>query len=293
MISISLPKPFAQEHLFQYLRRSKNEITFRVLDDNTIIKLFVINNTHLLSKIRFSSEAINISFINQKPSAAQTLEIEHYVISWFDLNTDLNSFYEQVKDDAILGSIINNFSGLRIVRCPDLFEALSWSIIGQQINLPFAYSCKKALVQIVGESINIEGEIHYAFPTPDKVLELSDEDFRVIKFSSQKVKYIRIVAEAIEAGSLSKESLELLDFKQAKEELLKLKGIGNWSANYTLMRCLGYKEAFPIADVGLQNALKLILKKSEKPSIEEIYEMAIPWKGWEAYATFYLWQTLL
>ncbi|MCL4132258.1 UNVERIFIED_CONTAM: hypothetical protein GTU68_020221, partial [Idotea baltica] len=177
--------------------------------------------------------------------------IEEYIIDWFDLKTDLNAFYEQVKNDRVLGEITKDLNGLRIVKCPNLFEALSWSIIGQQINLPFAYSCKKALVQRAGEQLDFEGKVYYSFPIPARVLEISDEEFRAMKFSSQKVKYIRVVAEAIEMGNLSKESLSLLDFKKSRAELIKLKGIGNWSANYTLMRCLGYKEAFPIADVGL------------------------------------------
>ncbi|WP_341228503.1 DNA-3-methyladenine glycosylase [uncultured Arcticibacterium sp.] len=293
MISIPLPKPFSQKHLFQYLRRSKNEITFEVLDNNTILKLFVVDQIQLLTQITFSSESLQIKFVNEQATEAQKSEIKAYVISWFDLDTDLNSFYEQVKNDTILAPLIKDFHGLRIVKCPDLFEALSWSIIGQQINLPFAYSCKKALVEKVGERFTSEMKTYYAFPKPSKILEISDDDFKVMKFSSQKVKYIRIVAEAIEGSKLSKQSLGLLDFKKAKTELTKLKGIGDWSANYTLMRCLGYKEAFPVADVGLQNALKKSLNKTEKPTIEEVQKMAIPWKGWEAYATFYLWQSLL
>lgn len=293
MISISLPKPFSQKQLFQYLTRSKNEITFEVLDQNTIIKLFVIKDVQILTKIYFSKGSLLISFLNHKPDKFQKSEIENYIISWFDLNTHLMSFYEQVKEDSVLSPLIKNFHGLRIVKCPNLFETLSWSIIGQQINLPFAYSCKKALVEKVGSSLTFDGKKYYAFPEPKKVLEISDEDFKIMKFSSQKIKYIRIVAEAIKDNGISKEQLSQLSFEQAKSELLKLKGIGNWSANYTLMRCLDYKEAFPIADVGLQNALKLTLKKTKKPTIEEIQSIAIPWKGWEAYATFYLWQSLL
>lgn len=293
MISIPLPKPFSQKHLFDYLRRAKNEITFEVLDDYTVTKLFVLNKMSFLTQIGFSHHTIEIDFINQQPSETQALEIEAYIIDWFDLKTDLIAFYKQVKNDSILGQIIKDLNGLRIVKCPSLFEALSWSIIGQQINLPFAYSCKKALVEKAGEQLNFDGKTYYAFPIPKKVLEISDEVFREMKFSSQKVKYIRIVAEAMENGSLSKESLSLLNFENSRTELCKLKGIGNWSANYTLMRCLGYKEAFPIEDVGLHNALKAILKKTEKPTITEIQELATTWKGWEAYATFFLWQTLL
>ena len=75
--------------------------------------------------------------------------------------------------------------------------------------------------------------------------------------------------------------------------MVELKGIGNWSADYVLMKCFRRNEAFPIADVGLHNAIKFQLGRKTKPSIEEIEKMAEGWKGWESYVTFYLWHSLL
>lgn len=58
------------------------------------------------------------------------------------------------------------------------------------------------------------------------------------------------------------------------------------------MKCLHQSSAFPIADVGLHNALKVPLGLNRKPTIEEIKEVATNWQGWQAYATFYLWRSL-
>jgi len=137
----------------------------------------------------------------------------------------------------------------------------------------------------VGKSISFEGNLHCTFPEPKAILSIDDETFREMKFSSQKVKYLRIAAKEILSGQLSKNTLEELPFITAREHLIHLKGIGNWSANYVLMRCLGFKEAFPLEDVGLHNALKTLLKREKKPSQK--------WQRWEAYVTFYLWQSLL
>ncbi|WP_413229458.1 hypothetical protein [Heyndrickxia sporothermodurans] len=59
-----------------------------------------------------------------------------------------------------------------------------------------------------------------------------------------------------------------------------------------MMKCLNHPSAFPIADVGLHNALKVQLQLERKPTIEEINEFAANWEGWQAYATFYLWRSL-
>lgn len=58
------------------------------------------------------------------------------------------------------------------------------------------------------------------------------------------------------------------------------------------MKCLLQPESFPIADVGLHNALKRQLALNQKPTIEEITSYAMHWTGWQAYATFYLWRSL-
>lgn len=68
--------------------------------------------------------------------------------------------------------------------------------------------------------------------------------------------------------------------------------MGKWTADYVAMKCLKKVEAFPIADVGLHNALKFQLGLDKKPSIDDIKEIAVNWRGWEAYATFYLWRSL-
>ena len=86
--------------------------------------------------------------------------------------------------------------------------------------------------------------------------------------------------------------LETNDVKEAEKILTKIRGIGPWTANYVLMRCLRFTSAFPIDDVGLHNAVKHVIGSEQKPTKEELLNLSAPWKGWEAYATFYLWRFL-
>ncbi|WKB36101.1 hypothetical protein QS257_02150 [Terrilactibacillus sp. S3-3] len=90
------------------------------------------------------------------------------------------------------------------------------------------------------------------------------------------------------SGELSKQYLVSLDRKKALRELTNIRGIGDWSANYVMMRCLRDQRAFPIGDIGLQNAIKARLQLQEKPKPDEVKILGSHWSGWEAYATFYL-----
>lgn len=100
-------------------------------------------------------------------------------------------------------------------------------------------------------------------------------------------------AEAMLNGYLDKKQLMALPPKQVQEKLIGIKGVGSWTANYIRLKGLGDADAFPIKDVGLQNALKQLLKLDHKPSLVAIEELGKAWQGWRGYATMYLWQSLL
>ncbi|MEJ0054917.1 MAG: hypothetical protein WDN75_04290 [Bacteroidota bacterium] len=79
---------------------------------------------------------------------------------------------------------------------------------------------------------------------------------------------------------------------EAKEELMKIKGIGNWTANYALMKTFRHPDAFPLEDAGVHNAIRNQLGMKSKPSLDRVRKIFKKYKGWEAYATLYLWKSL-
>jgi DNA-3-methyladenine glycosylase II len=74
---------------------------------------------------------------------------------------------------------------------------------------------------------------------------------------------------------------------------MQLHGVGQWTVDYVCLRCLGDPEAFPVNDVGLQNAVRQQLGLSYKPSAGDISRFSSRWQNWQAYATFYLWASLI
>ncbi|WP_036725786.1 DNA-3-methyladenine glycosylase, partial [Paenibacillus forsythiae] len=80
--------------------------------------------------------------------------------------------------------------------------------------------------------------------------------------------------------------------EEAEARLTAVRGIGPWTAQYVRMRCLRDASSFPIGDVGLHNAVKSALGLDRKPTLPELGELFAGWRGWEAYATFFLWRVL-
>jgi len=115
-----------------------------------------------------------------------------------------------------------------------------------------------------------------------------------LQFTGKKSEYIIELAKKMTAGDLSKKRLLSYDgFESARKELMDLHGVGQWTADYVSLRCLMDPAAFPVADVGLQNAVKQQLGLSAKPTAEDIARYSKGWQNRQAYATFYLWASLI
>ena len=290
--ALSIPTSiFSFEECLRYLGRNPQESTHLVEDGKLYTLLYKAGKNWLLEISHTGTDLVVQT--DQILDAEQQQLLHQYIQNWFDLDTDLNVFYTQVEDDAVLQALTKTFRGLRMVRMPNLFEALCWAVLGQQINLNFAYKLKRQFAAKYGAAVPIKQHTLYQFPSPETVAGLDVETLKQIQFSRQKANYIIGIAQAICDGTLEEQALRQLDFSSIHQQLVALKGVGNWTANYILMKVFGDTSAFPIEDVGLHNALKVQLGLNQKPSIPEIRELAKPWAGWEAYATFYLWHSLL
>ncbi|GAU78312.1 DNA-3-methyladenine glycosylase [Fusibacter sp. 3D3] len=157
----------------------------------------------------------------------------------------------------------------------------------------FAYTLKKRFVETYGKSILFQEERYYLFPTPEVIVNLSVDDLKKLQFTGRKAEYVIGIAKLFCQGELGEKELREMDYyAELKRKFLKVRGIGNWTADYIMLKCLNINEAFPIADVGIHNALKGILNLAQKPTIEAIEMMSKAWEGNEAYMTFYLWRYL-
>ncbi|MGN7453969.1 DNA-3-methyladenine glycosylase family protein [Paenibacillus pasadenensis] len=227
-----------------------------------------------------------------RPSPAMQAHVRRYAEEWFDLDRDLAPFYRLAAADPLLKEAAETFRGLRMVGIPDLFEAACWGIIGQQINLPFAYALKKRFTESFGRSVRHGGWTYWCFPKPAAVAALEPSDIAALQMTTRKSEYLIGVARHVAAGELDKRELAAAGWSAAEKRLTAVRGIGPWTAHYVMMRCLRMAEALPAADVGLQHAIRVQAGLERKPTEPEVREHARAWAGWEAYATFYLWRTL-
>jgi DNA-3-methyladenine glycosylase II len=185
-----------------------------------------------------------------------------------------------------------DYDGLRLMGIPDLFEALCWSIIGQQINLTFAYKLKRRFTEVYGTKLIYENADYYLFPKPEIVANIKVEDLLPLQFSNRKAEYLIEIAKQFVSGNISKEILSAHSTAEAIRLLVSVRGIGEWTANYALMKSLKRLECVTYGDVGLYNALHNLKGFDKRPSRETLDLFFYNFKNWEAYTVFYLWRSL-
>lgn len=291
-LEIYPPKEFNFKECLIFIGRSDQEVLHQI-KEGFVYKLIKMKDSLILCKVGYINHCIKVEFPMRTPSIAARKKVAEYIWEWFDLEQDLEGFYQMASVDKVLRKLADKYFGLRIMCIPDLFEALAWAIMGQQINLPFAYTLKQRFVEQFGKLITFEGERFWSFPSIEKIASLNVEDLRKLQFTTRKAEYIIGIAKDMKGGKLTKELLlQKQDYHQVQKSLIRIRGVGAWTADYVMMKCLHHTSSFPIADVGLHNALKNLIGLKEKPSLAEIKDYAANWEGWQAYATFYLWRSL-
>jgi DNA-3-methyladenine glycosylase II len=295
-IKLLTPPDYRWSPNIAYLSRSANECLFRV-DAGTVTRCVPLGVRRPIVTIGENPDGhldVSVREIGADELTAVQDELIAYVTEWLDLRRDLTPFYAMAANDPHLAGPVAAFRGLHLAGVPDLFEALAWAIIGQQINLTFAYTLKRRLVEAFGDyALDHEGGRHWIFPTPEKVASLRYEELTALQMTRKKAEYLVDTAALIANGSLSKDGLlQTGGLAEVERQLLGIRGIGPWTAHYAAMRCLRFPDAFPIQDVGLHLAIQRQLGMDRKPSLAEIRSLAAGWAGWESYAVFYLWRTL-
>lgn len=292
IVSIPLESSFSFTECLWFLNRNFDDCLHTIYSDRVRKPLF-INGKIILTDIFQKSDQLFIEIISGDFDESDAPLMQEYISEWFDLNRDIAPFYKLLSKDPRFSYMNQEFAGLRLIGIPDLFEALCWGIIGQQINLTFAYKLKRRLVEKYGTHMTFENEEYHIFPACEALARVDPEELKVMQFSAKKAEYLIGLAGIFVQKKLSKEILTTLpDFLSRQKALTSVKGIGIWTANYALMKSLKEQSCIPYGDAGLMQALfshQVIETKKDTLPINRFFQ---DFDGWESYLVFYLWRSL-
>jgi DNA-3-methyladenine glycosylase II len=290
LVTIPFPPLFSFEECRWFLDRNLDDIMHEVIGDK-VMKVILHDGKTILIEIEAQEKNLQINVL--KGSLDNADVIIDYLREWFDMDRDIHPFYNLLERDKDLKVLKKNYRGLRLVGIPDLFELLCWCVMGQQINLAFAYKVKRAFVEKYGTKINYQDKTYYLFPEPHVIASLEIEDLKKLQLTARKAEYIKGISGLFVSGQLSKEILKSLGSEQKmKEHLMSIRGIGEWTANYAVMKGMGGMNCLPIGDSGINISLfnfKGIPKKENRKEVEKVFAR---FEGWKSYLVYYLWRSL-
>ncbi len=201
---------------------------------------------------------------------------------------NLHGFYESLDTDDPMTDFATQFRGLGIPQAVSPFEGLVSSILGQQISNEVARVLRDLLVDTLGRAVSAGGSDCRLFPSPMAIAEAGTDALRGIKFSARKAEYVVDISESVASGDLDLDAMADLPDESIVEELVKLRGVGPWTAHWLLIRAFDRPDGFPEGDLAVQRSLGSLYNGGERLTPKEAVELSARWRPFRSYLVTYM-----
>jgi DNA-3-methyladenine glycosylase II len=205
-------------------------------------------------------------------------------LNTFDKNI-IKAINHLKRNDKILAKVINQVGHCTLKPQTDPFESIIDAIISQQLSMFAAQSIFNRFVEYYKPKI---------FPSPDDILNTSNEDLRKIGISNAKIRCLKDLCEKIKLGQIHLNKIHKLSDDEILKELTKVKGIGRWTAHMFLIFSFGRLNVLPTEDLGIRKGIMKLYRLRKLPDERKILEIAKQnqWSPYCSIASWYIWRSL-
>ena len=274
--------PFAWEPLLAYLRlRAIPRV--EMVDATHYRRTVRIDDTHGWIAVSLDKK-INALDVEISPSLAPVIgAVIARVKRLFDLNAVPDAVNALLREDPLLAGTVRRLPGLRVAGAFDGFELAVRAILGQQVSVKGATTLAGRWVEAFGASIATPyAALDRLTPTAQRMTGVTAQQIAALGMVGSRARCLSLLAAAVLDGQV------VLTFAPNVEEqidaLMRLPGIGPWTAQYIAMRALHWPDAFPSGD--------LVLMRAASANQRQLEKLSAAWRPWRAYATHYLWQSV-
>lgn len=286
--TIPLPAGYRQADAFTFHGRDADALAEQVdADAGRIRKGVLLDGVPTVLDITLHPDRAGCVIDSDGRAASAAAANAHdALVNMLGLRIDPAPFEHAVREDVLFGPVVARRPGLRVIQSATVFEALTWAIIGQQINLPFAIALRRTFVKLAGRA---HSSGLWCYPEAADVARLDIEQLTSRKFSGAKAETLLRFARLVADGTLS--LARTADAADVSERLLAVKGIGPWTVNYALLRGWGYADCSLHGDVAVCNAIGR-LRGTERPDLREAEAFLQAYRPHRTMAAAYLWASL-
>jgi AraC family transcriptional regulator, regulatory protein of adaptative response / DNA-3-methyladenine glycosylase II len=286
---LHLPLNYREKPIVAFHCRDTNSPTERRIHSG-FVKVLSINGRPLPVEITFGSRNARCCVSSHSLlGPAEAARLHNSVVRMLGLDQNPKPFEIRVHRQLDLPGLIEGRAGLRVPLTTDVFEAVTWAIVGQQINVSFASYLRSALASLCGEPHSSGLKAH---PTPERISELAVGSLLRLKFSRKKAEYLIGAARAISAKRLLVETLPEMTVTSAARLLRSLRGFGPWTTEYIFLRGCGFADCVPLGDSGLTASLQRFFALKHQPQPREAAKLMMAFSPYRSLATCHLWARL-
>lgn len=284
---LQLPAQYPIERMLRYLGRDAGSLTERV-EGHTCLIAMRVGQHGVIVRLGFEPKRVVCEVVTPSDLCpADFGDIHARLLAMLGLTHDPLRFETQIASVPDLAPLIVDQRGLRVPLVADPFDGLVWAIVGQQINLAFAYTLRRRLIEVASHEITAG---LWLPPSPQMVAALEPEDLTTVSFSRAKASYIVGAAREVAEGRLPLDDMAHASATRIERSLRAVRGIGPWSAHYLMMRSFGFLDCVPLGDTGLTSGLQRFFALETRPGREETLALMERFSPYRSLATFHLWQ---
>jgi AraC family transcriptional regulator of adaptative response / DNA-3-methyladenine glycosylase II len=288
LVDVELPLGFNSEDLLNYMGRDRAGVCERRAGSK-LEKGILLNGRAARLELVFGPSRLRYAVrAPGKVSASMRYTAHGVIVRLLGLIHDPETF-ERRAVRAGHRRLIANQRGARMALSASPFEALLWAIVGQQVNLSFASTCRARLIELAGVDA---GRGLLAHPGPEHLAAFEPQDLLPLKLSGRKAEYVVGTSRALASGRIDLDAFASRPVGVITRELLALRGIGPWTVRYQLMRGYGMADCVPVGDSALATALQRYFDLNERPKAAEQERLLEPFAPHRTLASYHFWKSL-
>ena len=288
-LTVRLPyrRPFDWATLLEFFA-ARATTGVEAVRGNTYYRTIMANDDHGVVEIRPDQRHGYLSLTLHSINTNALFETVQKAREVFDLDAPISEIRATLGKDRSLKSMLRKNAGVRVPGAWDGFEITVRAILGQQISVKAATTIAGRIARKYGERLdlpgtNIEGGLTHLFPTSKQLMRARFNNIGLVR---SRADTIRRVAAAVHSGELQFDLAQ--DPLEFRDELVAIKGVGDWTAQYVAMRAMKNPDAFPGSDLGLIKGIAY----PDRVTPKELVTRAEEWRPWRAYAALLLWGSL-
>jgi DNA-3-methyladenine glycosylase II len=287
-LRIALPPDYRRRDAFAFHGRDLDALAERI-EGQRIRKGVMVKGVPAVLDIDFGAQPDQALCTVDAAGDAPDLhkQANDMLLNMLGLRIAPEPFEAAVADDPLFAPLVQRERGLRIIQSATIFEALSWAIIGQQINLGFAIALRRTFIGLAGRP---HPSGLWCYPEAVDAARLDLDQLTSRKFSRAKAETLLRLARLVADGELSLQ--RDADPREVSERLLAVKGIGPWTVNYALLRGYGFADCSLEGDVAVRTAIGRLLGSPERPNLQEAAAFLQSYRPHRTMAAAHLWASL-